>query len=129
MSNSSTEAEIGDAYRRYVEAFNTGDGAAVAKCMAYPVMVGGSGHTPGTIPDEAGYAAMIGNTFDAFRENGWSRSQIDRIEAVETARDTGVIAAWFSRWREDGTKYEEGNGHYIAVKQDGEWKLTAAIVS
>lgn len=128
MTEPTTEDPIAAAYRRYVEAFNTGDGAAVAKCMAYPVMVGGSGHPPGTIPDEAGYAEMIDNTFAAFRENGWARSQIDRIEAVETARDTGVIAAWFSRWREDGTKYEEGSGHYIAVKDGGEWKLTAAIV-
>lgn len=128
MNGSTREQDIADAYRRYVEMFNTGDGAAVARCMAYPVMVGGSGHPPATIPDEAGYAAMIENTFAAFREKGWVRSQIDRIEAVETARDTGVIAAWFSRWREDGSKYEEGSGHYIAVKQDGEWKLTAAIV-
>jgi ketosteroid isomerase-like protein len=129
MSQPTPEQGIADAYRRYVEAFNTGDGAAVARIMAYPVMVGGSGHPPGTIADEAGYAAMIENTLAEFRTRGWARSQIDRLEAVETAGDTGVVAAWFSRWRADGSKIEEGNGHYIAVKQDGEWKLTAAIVS
>lgn len=129
MSEDSPETGIADAYRRYVDAFNTGNGAMVAQRMAYPVMVGGSGHVPGTIPDEASYAAMIENTFTEFRKKGWARSQIDRIEAVATANDTGVIAAWFSRWREDDTMIEGGNGHYIAVKQDGEWKLTAAIVS
>lgn len=129
MSEASLEDEIANAYRRYVETFNTGDGAAVARVMAYPVMVGGSGHPPGSIVDEAGYAEMIDNTFAAFREMGWERSQIDRVEAVATARDTGVIAAWFSRWRADGSMIAEGSGHYIAVKVDGEWKLTAAIVA
>ncbi|MDG2004180.1 MAG: nuclear transport factor 2 family protein [Novosphingobium sp.] len=129
MGQLTPEEGIADVYRRYVTAFNTGDGAKVARVMAYPVMVGGSGHPPGTIPDEAGYQAMIENTFVEFRKLGWVRSQIDRIEAVSTAGDTGVVAAWFSRWREDGSQIEEGNGHYIAVKQDGEWKLTAAIVS
>lgn len=128
MTEDSTEEGIAAVYRKYVETFNTGDEAAVARVMAYPVMVGGSGHPPISIPDEAAYQAMIEHTLAEFRKLGWTRSQIDRIEAVATACDTGVVAAWFSRWRADGSMIEEGRGHYITVRQNGEWKITAAIV-
>ena len=129
MANSDVEEEIADVYRRYVDAFNTGEGTAIARVMAYPVMVGGSNHPPSTIPDEAGYAAMIENALTEFRKIGWARSQVDRVEAVATADDTGVISAWFSRWRADGTKIEDGHGHYMATRRSGEWKIFAAIVS
>lgn len=128
MTDDTAEEGIAAIYRKYVETFNTQDGAAVARLLAYPVMVGGSGHPPGSIPDEAAYQRMIENTFEEFKKLGWVRSQIDRLEAVATACDTGVVAAWFSRWRADGSKIEEGNGHYVTVKHDGEWKIIAAIV-
>lgn len=129
MSESPDVDGIAGAYRNYVETFNTGDGAAVARLMGYPVMVGGSGHSPGTIPDEAAYQHMIENTFEHFREKGWVRSQIDRLEAVAAGGDTGVVSAHFSRYRADGTMIENGSGHYVTRRIDGNWKIVAAIMA
>lgn len=129
MSETPAAEGIAQIYRDYVDTFNTGNCAAVARLMGYPVMVGGSGHPPATIADEAGYAAMLENTLEAFRKTGWVRSQIDRLEAVETAGDTGIVGAWFSRWRADGSKIEEGSGHYVTRKIDGKWRIIAAIVA
>ncbi len=129
MTDPTPDEGIAGIYRRYVETFNTGDGAAVAALLAYPVMVGGSGHPPICIPDAAGYQRMIEDTLRQFKEMGWVRSQIDRIEAVATAGDTGVVAAHFSRYRADGSMIADGSGHYVTVKRDGEWKIFAAIVA
>lgn len=128
MSESTDIDGIANAYRTYVETFNTGDGAAVARLMGYPVMVGGSGHAPGVMQDEAAYASMIGNTFEHFRKLGWVRSQIDRLEAVEAGGDTGIVSADFSRYRADGSMIEAGTGHYVTRKIDGTWRIVAAIV-
>ena len=129
MSEPTAEEGIAAIYRSYVETFNTGDGAAVAALLAYPVMVGGSGHPPICIPDAPAYQRMIEDTFRQFKAMGWIRSQIDSIETVATAGDTGIVAAHFSRYRADGSQIERGSGHYVTIKRDGAWRIVAAIVA
>lgn len=122
------EDEIKAHYRTYVETFNREDSAGVAELLAYPAMMGGPGHPSKTVPDRQAFQRLIEGTFEAFRKNGWARSRIDSMQAVATAGDTGVLAATFSRYREDGSLIEADRGHYIMIKRDGRWSIIAAIV-
>lgn len=124
----SAEDGIKNQYRTYVETFNRQDAAGVAALLGYPAMMGGPGHPPMSMPDAASFERLIEGTFAAFREKGWVRSQIDSMDAVATAGDTGVLAATFSRYRADGSLIEADRGHYIMVKRDGRWSIVGAIV-
>jgi hypothetical protein len=129
MSGREAEVAIEAHYRAYIETFNRKDAAGVARLLAFPAMMGGTGHPPMRIPDATAYQRLIESTYQQFRAKGWVRSQIDGMEAVVTAGDTGVLAARFSRYREDGGIIEEGGGHYVMVRRDGEWRIIAAIVA
>ena len=72
---------------------------------------------------------MIEGAIAHFKTKGWVHSQIDRLDAVATGGDTGVISADFSRWRADGSLIERDSGHYITRIIDGEWKIVAAIMA
>lgn len=124
----SAEEGIKAQYRTYVETFNRQDAAGVAALLAYPAMMGGPGHPPRTMPDKLSFQRLIEGTFAQFKANGWARSQIDSMHAVATAGDTGVLAATFSRYREDGSLLEKDRGHYIMVRRGGRWSIIGAIV-
>ena len=129
MSGGAAEAGMEALYRTYVETFNREDAGGVAKLLSYPAMMGGPGHPPMTIPDALAYQRLIEGTFQHFKAKGWVRSQIDRMDAVATAGDTGVLVANYSRYRRDGSMIESGNGHYVMRRSDGRWSIIAAIAS
>ena len=129
MTDITAEAAMEALYRSYVETFNREDAAGVARLLSYPMMVGGPGHPPIAIPDQLSYQRMIEGTFQQFKAKGWVRSQIDRLQAVATAGDTGVLVAFFSRYRRDGSLIESRNGHYVMRRSDGKWGIIAAIAS
>jgi ketosteroid isomerase-like protein len=129
MADGSAEAGIEQAYRDYVAAFNREDSAGVAAVLDYPIMVEGGNSRPTTIADAAGYRQMIERVFAEFKQLGWVRSQIDRLQAFPTAGDTGVLLADFSRWRDDGSLIVAGSGHYVMRKGTGGWRIIAAIAT
>jgi ketosteroid isomerase-like protein len=123
----SAEAEIEQLFGAYVDAINRQDVAAVARLYSYPAMMGGIGHPPMTVPDEAAYRQIIEATLGQFRERGWSRTGIDRVQAVATAGDTGFVAADFSRYRSDGSVVDRGSALYAVVRREGRWSMIAAM--
>jgi len=127
MAGNSDEEALAECYRSFIETFNRGDGAEVARLLGYPYMVGGSGQVTQVTPDEPTGRAMFANAFGRMKAGGWARTQIDHLEAVALGGDTGVVAADFSRWRADGSKLDCGSGHYIARKFGGHWKIVASI--
>jgi hypothetical protein len=122
------EAELEALYRKYVEVFNTGDGEALSRLLAYPA-VGGGAARPQVYRTPLEFQRMIEGTLAHFRAQGWARSHVDSTEGVEMAGDTGVVRAVFSRYRADGERYEEGSGNYVMRKLDGEWRIVAMIVA
>jgi hypothetical protein len=127
MDGVTAEARIEALYRTYVETFNREDAAGVARLLSYPAMMGGTNHPPIAIPDEPAFVRLIERTFEQFKAKGWVRSQIDRLQAVATAGDSGVLLANFSRYRRDGSLLESGSGHYVMRRSEGHWTIIAAI--
>jgi ketosteroid isomerase-like protein len=127
MTDRTAEAGIEAIYRTYVDTFNREDAAGVARLLSYPAMMGGTGSSPIMIPDEAAYQRLIEGTFEQFKAKGWVRSQVDKLQPVATAGDTGVLFANFSRYRKDGSLLETGSGHYVMLRRDGRWSIIAAI--
>jgi ketosteroid isomerase-like protein len=128
MADGGAEADMEALYRQYVEVFNTGDAEALSELLAFPA-VGGGAAPPQVYRTAQDFQRMIEGTFRHFRANGWARSQVDSAQGAEMAGDTGVVRAVFSRYREDGERYEEGSGNYVMRRLDGQWRIVAMIVS
>ena len=129
MTGENEVEAIADSFKRFIEAFNTADGAAMARVVSYPYMMGGTGQAPQTIPDEETGRKWFDNAFKQLKSLGWEYTRIDRLDAVAAGGETGVISTDFSRHRDDGIQLDAGSGHYIARRIDGQWKIVAVIFS
>lgn len=54
---------------------------------------------------------------------GWSRSSLDKVEAVNVSDDKCHFNIEFSRYHENGEKYVTHQSLWIVTKKDGRWGI------
>ena len=115
-------------YTTYIDAWNRVDLDTYCSLFAFPVVIGGGGRSPETVPDLAAWRARTKGNLDALAARGWSTSVIDALHVGLMAGDTGVITVEYSRLAGDGTRIEGGTSNYLTRKIDGEWKMVGMLV-
>lgn len=108
---------------RFLTAFNARDMSAWADTLLYPhVRLAGGKVT--VYPDRDAFIA--GNHLDALAAGeGWDHSTWDSRRVVQESNDKVHIAAVFSRYRADGTRYASYQSLYVVEQVDGKWGIRA----
>ena len=54
---------------------------------------------------------------------GWHHSTLDDVTVVQAGTDKVHLAATFSRYKEDGTRYATHQALWVVTKLDGHWGI------
>ena len=104
----------------FIEAWNTGDNAALRKTLNYPFL---TLFRPGQleIAEEPG---QFTTDFQRMREQqNWARSTFDKSKILAVTDDQVHVETTYSRHNTQGEKYQTGRVFYIVTKQDGHWGM------
>ncbi|MCB2063711.1 MAG: DUF4440 domain-containing protein [Novosphingobium sp.] len=128
MSEADEIAALKALYTTYIDAWNRIDIDTYCSLFAFPMIVGGGGRVPDTVPDLAAWRARTKGNLDALAARGWTISVIDALHVGLMAGDTGVITVEYSRQAEDGSRIEGGTSNYLTRKLGGDWKMVGMLV-
>lgn len=115
-------------YTTYIDAWNRVDLDTYCSLFCFPLVIGGGGRSPETVPDLAAWRARTKGNLDALAERGWATSVIDALHVGLMAGETGVITVGYSRQAADGSRIEGGTSNYLTRKIGGEWKMVGMLV-
>jgi hypothetical protein len=120
MTDAQDPAAIGRAVAtEYVSAFTDRDMERSRAVLNYPSIRLASGRVmTWQSPDEY----TIPWDLLAERE-GWHHSTLDDVQVIQAGLDKVHIAAAFSRYREDGTRYVTHEALWLITNQDGHWGI------
>ena len=128
MSDQADIAAIEALYDTYFDAWNRKDLNTLSGLFGFPMVVGGGGRAPESVPDAAAYRARMQAILDDIESRGWTRSVLDERHVGLMAGDTGVITVHYHRDRSDGSELEGGTSNYLTRKLDGRWKIVGMLV-
>lgn len=114
-------------YDTYFSTWNRKDVDALADLFAFPLIIGGGGRAPVTVPDAAAYRARMNVTLEDLESRDWTISILDEMHVGLMAGDSGVITVHYHRDRADGTLIEAGTSNYLTRKIDGVWKIIGML--
>jgi len=107
-------------YRHYIDVFNREDDSFY-DCFANPYAV---------ISGERGIMTIGNDNRDSFartmkvlKEQGWQRSDIDRITAWALGADLGMIVSDVTRYKTDGSVMEKIRACYMLRRDREKWKI------
>ena len=123
----SAEADIRSLVNRYLTAWNGGDFETVAGCYSEPCLfILPTGAVPAA--DKAAMITLLKTIFAGLEADGFSHTEIDRIEicprgdTLATADATGV-----RRLRKDGSEIEVIDAHYVLRRGPDGWQFATAV--
>jgi hypothetical protein len=120
MTDEQDPAAIGRAVAtEYVSAFTDRDIERSRDVLNYPSIRLASGRV---MTWEAREDYTIPWDLLAERE-GWHHSTLDDVQVIQAGADKVHIAAAFSRYREDGTRYVTHEAFWVITNQDGHWGI------
>lgn len=128
MDTTAEIATLKKFYGTYLDRWNRKDLDALTDLFAFPMVVGGGGREPLTLPDAQAYLDRTRAIMADIESRGWARSVLDEIDVGLMAGDTAVLTVHYHRSREDGARIEGGTTNYLTRKIGGQWKLVGMIV-
>jgi hypothetical protein len=127
MSDQSEVAAHEALYDTYFSTWNRKDFVALADLFAFPLIIGGGGRAPVTVPDAAAYIARMEGMLVDMESRGWAISILDQLHVGLMAGDTGCITVHYHRDRADGSLIEAGTSNYLTRKIGGAWKIIGML--
>lgn len=127
MSDQSEVAAHEELYDTYFSTWNRKDVDGLSDLFAFPLIIGGGGRAPVTVPDAATYRDRMRGLLADLEARGWTKSILDELHVGLMAGDTGVITIHYHRDQADGTLIESGTSNYLTRKIDGQWKIIGML--
>lgn len=120
------ETEIRSLFDRYLTAWNARDFENVAVCYSEPsLFILPAAAVP--VADKAAMIALLGSIFAGLENDGFSHTEIDKIEVCPRGDTIATVdATGVRRLRKDGTAIEVIDAHYVLRRGDYGWQFATA---
>lgn len=117
-SSSEAEQSAVAALNDFLNAWNSADIERVRATLNYPHIT----HGPQGL-FIAQQADQFETNFEQMRRLGWERSSFGAMEVLQASENKVHIATSFSRYRDNGEVYRQGEVFYVVTKRDGHWGM------
>ena len=123
MSNPS--ADIRALYGRVTEHFSAGNVDALRACFHLPLLITSPDGVV-LVADDNDFQTVFGGTIEQLRNNGFTRSAIERQQIRAFSPNTALTSVLWVRYRGEDI-LERLGATYTLTRSEGTWRITALL--